>query len=56
MKDLHDSCEEVKFPDDKDFYPIFTSTTIHWRKTNSDAIDTLASAVENLSIDKAASD
>ncbi|KAH8648465.1 hypothetical protein BX600DRAFT_517851 [Xylariales sp. PMI_506] len=45
MKALDEVCEKVSFPDDNDFYPTFTSTTIHWRKSSPEvASDSTAAA------------
>ncbi|KAI0130390.1 hypothetical protein BJ170DRAFT_681842 [Xylariales sp. AK1849] len=52
MKQLNESCEKVKFPDDGDFYPAFTSTTIHWRHFATEGLDDLTAAVEDLSLER----
>lgn len=50
MKELDDSCDKIKFPDDQDFYPTFTSTTIHWLKSKDDGLEDITKVVENLAI------
>ncbi|ETS81675.1 hypothetical protein PFICI_06677 [Pestalotiopsis fici W106-1] len=50
MKRLDGSCHKISFPDDQDFYPTFTSTTIHWRKASDDVLENLTKVVENLTI------
>ena len=32
IKELDGLCDKTKFPEDDEFYPTFTSTTIHWRR------------------------
>lgn len=50
MKQLDGSCDKIKFPDDQDFYPTFTSTTIHWRKPKDDGLEDITKVVESLTI------
>ncbi|KAH6648664.1 hypothetical protein BKA67DRAFT_369779 [Truncatella angustata] len=50
MRLLHDISDKIPFPDDKEFYPIFSDTTIHWRKPKDDELDDLTSAVDSLSM------
>lgn len=50
MKQLDGSCDKISFPDDQDFYPTFTSTTIHWRRGSDEVVDDLANVVGNLTI------
>ena len=32
IKELDGLCDQTKFPEDDEFYPIFTGTAIHWRR------------------------
>ncbi|KAK6204053.1 hypothetical protein LQW54_008514 [Pestalotiopsis sp. IQ-011] len=50
MKQLDGSCDKIKFPDDQDFYPTFTSTTIHWRKPKDDGLEDITKVVGSLTI------
>lgn len=52
MRRLHGSCDKLLFPDDKEFYPYFTSTTIHWRRPHDETLNDLSNAIECLTIDK----
>ncbi|KAM0808404.1 putative SRR1-like domain-containing protein [Seiridium cardinale] len=51
MRQLHDSCDTLPFPDDKDFYPTFTSTTIHWLRPNQDPSDEISNIIGSLSLE-----
>ncbi|ORY55698.1 uncharacterized protein BCR38DRAFT_414872 [Pseudomassariella vexata] len=38
MKELDEACDKAKFPQDEEFYPAFTNTTIHWRRSSEGEI------------------
>lgn len=50
MKELDESCGKARFPEESDFYPAFTSTSIHWRNCPENGVTDLADAIEGLSI------
>jgi hypothetical protein len=52
MKELDRMSEKCKFPDDEEFYPTFTGTSIHWQKPEDSQAD-LTSAMKDFSISEA---
>lgn len=58
IKELDGLCDKTKFPEDDEFYPIFTGTTIHWRRpggpsTGDEAPPTLETSEASADVAKA---